>query len=56
MCTYLTGLSYTGCGHCSELCGLRSEGGKKKEQNDQKKNEKNYEKLLDCPQRPHSSM
>lgn len=30
VCTYLTGLSYTGCGHCSELCGLRSEGGKKK--------------------------
>lgn len=30
--------------------------GGKKEQNDQKKNEKNYEKLLDCPQRPHSSM
>lgn len=30
MCTYLTALSYTGCGHCSELCGLRSEGGKKR--------------------------
>lgn len=29
VCTYLTGLSYTGCGHCSELCGLRSEGEKR---------------------------
>lgn len=29
VCTYLTGLSYTGCGHCLELCGLRSEGEKK---------------------------